>query len=236
MNKVYEFSNVGDVLIKTSVPMTIGGREYAANEPYTILKDVEVRFVYDNTTSTASAKQLAIAAQQAIPAQINITPTALTQKICDLVLTNIVENSLLQTKQEIIYATNNTLFLSEAPATQEVFVYDQTMQKITDITLNGNEAISESFNDNEPYLVFYSTNIAAKVFNLEVPHYPYFSLEITIKGNVDKSAGKLHFNFPATSLISVPRFDINKQNLLNVPFVFAVIASRQKLPIIWIED
>ena len=57
-NNLYEFGGSCDVIIRCNTDRVIGGTNYKANEPYTILKDVYCSLQYRNTLSASIASTI----------------------------------------------------------------------------------------------------------------------------------------------------------------------------------
>lgn len=230
MNKLYEFGGIVDILIKPNIDMFIGDKTYKANEPYTILKEVEAELIYEQISSDIAAKKSISSSQSARPYQISINGIQLTQKVLDLILTRTKNQVYSRTIKEKCIAENNLIYLNN-DSIKNLFIYDKSGSAIDIDNINGN-TISGNFDEGEEYLVFYELDINSIIYSFELPHYPYFTLEIMGSGNADKSTSSIYCKFPAVSLINIPNINFTNDGLLNSPLVFKVIYQNQKEPII----
>ena len=231
MNNLYEYGGIADVLIKPNIDMVIGNKTYKANEPYTILRDVQVNLLYEQINSNIAAKKPVGSSQAARPYQIAISNITLTQKVCNLILTKDEESNYTKTVNEKIIAENESLYLSNEPINNNIFVYDSSFAAAVVENTEAN-ILTGDFIDGQEYLVFYDITDSGSKYKLEVPHYPYFTFEITAKGNDNKTTSDVYFKFPAVSIVTVPNFNIVYNNILNTPLVADIIYLRQEEPTI----
>ena len=230
-NPLYEFGGTADVLITCKTKRTIGTTEYDANEPYTLLKDVEIGFEYDQNSKNANASKPVFSSQNAYPSSLSIYGVPLNKKVADLIFTTKTANYAKTHKEQIFCDTNGQLILSQAPVNNEIFCYNEQLDKIT-ITEVAEDHVVGDFISGEKYLVFYKVAQAGNIYSLDVPYYAYFSIEIFVKGNKDKIAGNLYMKFDAASLQTVPNLNIVDGGLLNTPLVFDLIYKNQGEPFI----
>lgn len=224
MNKVYEFGGIADVLLRFKTETEVNGVHYAVNEPYTFLKDVTVQFQYEQTTSQNSGKKSVFATNEGRPTQLIINGVPLTQKIANLVLTHCADASYTRTRRErIICDADGQLPLRHAHV-GEIFSYDNSMNRVN------------NWQPGEEYLVFYEEQLTGDKYSFEVPYYPYFTLDIFMKGNTNKISNDVYMHFDAASLASVPNFNIVNGGILNTPLVFNLIYVNQEDPIIVFEN
>lgn len=226
MNNVYEYGGIADVLLRFKVEKEVGGVHYAANEPYTFLKDVTIQFQYEQTNAQSNARKPVFATNDGRPLQLIINGVPLTQKIANLVLTSDKNSSYMRTRRErVICDTNGDLQL-RYESFGDIFVYDKNMERIID-----------NYTPNEEYLVFYQQEVKqGDKYSFEVPFYPYFELDIFMKGNTNKITNDIYMHFDAASLASVPNFNIVNGGILNTPLVFNLIYVNQEEPIIVFEN
>ena len=227
MNDLYEFGGACDVVIRCNGNRTIGGKEYFAGEPYTILHDVYVQMEYATNNSQATAKKNVLATRNGAPENIRIYNVTLTQKVCDLIATRSTKTK----KIGRVYETNaedGTIYLPEVPAAG-VYVYCGN-ELIPYETIDGYIIKSSAFNEYDNYLVFYDVASTKNCFNFNLPQCGWFELEIYGKGNTDKTTEDVYIRMPACSLLAVPVFDMVRGNILNVPMTFSCITQNQEEP------
>ena len=64
----------------------------------------------------------------------------------------------------------------------------------------------------------------------EMPHYPYWQLEVQVKGNTNKYSHDLYMFFPAASLITVPTLSAYNGEIFSTPLVFDLIYKGRDEP------
>lgn len=226
-NDLYEFGGQCDVIVRSAYGTKINGVTYAENEPYTILKDVFVRLDYDSTESGATAKTNITASHAGYPDAISISNVQLTSKICDLIATNNNNVSCISKYYEA-ESDGRAIYLPEEPIKDSVFIYYKGKRQegfvVTDTAI-----YCDYFVPGEKYLVFYDVPMNTS-YDFEIPHYPYFALDIIAKGNTNKRSENCYMKFPATALVAVPVFDLVNGSILNVPLKFICIYRNQKKP------
>ena len=226
MNNVYEFGGVADVLLRVKSERTIADTTYSANEPYTMLKDVTVQFVYEQINKQADSKRPVYSANAGRPVQLAIGGVPLTQKIANLILTHENASSYQRTRKEIVMCENEQLNTCYQALPDTKFIFNKNMARVHE---------SGPFINGEEYLVFYQTEEQGDKYNFEVPSYGYFSVEIFMKGNTNKITNDVYMHFDALSLVTVPNFNIMSGGMLNTPLVFNIIYINQDEPIIVFE-
>jgi len=231
-NDIYEFGGVADVLLKFKTDLEVCGTHYLTGEPYTYLKDVNIRFGYSQQDSLATARKNVLSANSARPNQISIGNVPFSQKIADLMLTRDEATLYSEARKNTISCEKDgELIATGLPIEGTVFVYDKSFirQEVNGID---NSIIHGNFEVGNTYLVFYQELATGAKYSFEVPHYPYFQADIFMKGNVNKITNDVYMHFDALSLISVPNFNIISGGMLNTPLVFNVIYQSQPEPII----
>jgi hypothetical protein len=227
MNNLYEFGGTCDVVIRCNSQRIIGGKEYLAGEPYTILHDVYVQMEYTTNNSQATTKKNVLATRNGAPENIRIYNVTLTQKVCDLIATRSAKTKKIGRVYET-KAENGIIYLPEVP-TEGVYIYCGN-EIISYETINENKIKSSAFNDSDTYVVFYNILSTKNCFNFDLPQYGWFELEIYGKGNTDKITEDVYIRMPACSLLAVPVFDMVQGKILNVPMIFSCITQNQEEP------
>ena len=225
MNDLYEFGGLCDVVIRCCSARTIGGKNYIANEPYTKLEDVYVNIEYVTTSSEANAKQNILNTRVGLPNRVQILNTPLTKKVCDLITTSITAQTIGKTYCG--EASGNKIYLPETPCDNQLFIYDKE-QRVDNFRVEGYIITSDNFINGKQYLIFYNVLAEGNCFDFTTPHYGYFCLEITGKGNTDKTTTDMYIKIPAASLASTGVFDFVRGNILKSPLVFMCIHQNQE--------
>ena len=226
MNDLYEVGGACDVVIRCNSNRTIGGKEYFAGEPYTILHDVYVQMDYATNNSQANAKKNVIATRNGMPETVRIYNVTLTEKVCDLIATRTEPKPIGKVYETT--AEDGVIYLPEAPATGAYIYCGSRLvpyERMVDYKIYSSE-----FDDNESYLIMYDVISEVPCFSLSLPQYGWFELNIIGKGNLDKMTSNVFIRIPACSLLSVPVFDMVRGNILNAPMTFACITQNQEEP------
>lgn len=232
-NNIYEYGGIADVLIKCKTKTIIGDVEYKAHEPYTFLKDVSVNFDYGKSASDITVKRPIISIIDGAPHTIRIGSVPLTQKIANLMLTPAQQN-YSRARRELIFCNNAGELCINYAAQRDVFVYDDSFNQIhvTEFTPN---IIYGDFVQDVQYLVFYVEECVGNKYSLQTPSYPYFEIDIFMKGNTNKITNDVYMHFDAVSVISTPNLNINGGGILSAPLTFSIIYAHQEEPIIVFE-
>ena len=208
MNNVYEYGGIADVLLRLKVEKEINGVHYSANEPYTFLKDVQINFLYEQNDAQSNGRKPVLSTNAGRPTQLSITGVPLTSKIADLILTREENTMYNRTRREKQYCSQKgVLQLNYTPIDGSIYVYDEKFNKIN-VQYNGITITSADIELDKTYLVFYQELFTGDKFNFEIPHYPYFTLDIFVKGNTNKISNDVYMHFDAASLNMVPNFNI----------------------------
>ena len=237
MNNVYEYGGIADILLRMKVEKEINGVHYEVNEPYTFLKDVSVQLIYDQKESSSGAKRPVLSSNDGRPLQLIVNGVPLSQKVANLILTN-DNTTYKRTKRERIVCKQLGKLFIQFESKIKVFVYDSNLNKISNIYVESSngQIIHGPFDVDREYLVFYEYESTGDKYSFEIPHYPYFIVEIFMKGNTNKVTNDVYMRFDAASLVSVPNFNIINGGILNTPLVFNLIYTNQEEPIIVFEN
>lgn len=232
MNDLYEFGGACDVIIRCNSDRTIGGVEYKAGQPYTLLEDVYVQINYVNTSSNSNARMNVLSRREGLPDNISIMNVPLTEKVCNLVTTKI--NAKRITKTCKAEAIDGRIYLPEPVLQDTLYVYkgNKLLEGYTVDTTN-NMLVGDF--ESGKYLIFYEVLSSDSCFDFTTPHYGYFCVEVWGKGNEDKTSTDLYIKLPACSLVTNGVFDLVRGNILNAPLVFTCIHQQQEMPYFSIE-
>lgn len=230
-NKVYEFGGLVDILIKCKTPMEIAGKNYAANEPYTLLRDVGIAFTYADSNKTGVGDKTVFTERSGRPDTIMIYNVPFNSKILNLAFTT-KDNHYIATKSNIISCWETGILYVDTAIAGQVWCYDNNNNLLeTTIVDAAAGKISGNFVVDETYKVFFDADYIGTKYSLEVPYYPYFELEIFGRGNVDKSTSEMYMHFYAASFISTPQFT-PRNGIFDLPLQFKFIYTGQEEPII----
>lgn len=225
MNNLFEYGTYAKVLLKVKTDTIIAGKQYAAEEPYLLLNEVPIEINYREFYSQTTAKNNITYSQFSAANYVRLS-CDLSQKVCDLLFLE-QDKSIEQTVKETLYAINNEIHLTNVPV-DKVFVYEGN-KKIEINREPDSNVLTGDFIDGIVYNVFYTQKID-NCYKLEVPHYPYFSLEATIVGNTNKKTNNIYYKFPAVSLITTPNLVFDNSGVNNVDLMFNIIDYKQEKP------
>lgn len=230
--ELYEYGGQCSVLLTVKSPRVIGDHNYAENEPYTLLKDVNVVLAYEDTTTEQSAVKPLLATRFGRPSQIGVGKLPFSKKIWDLMFTK-QEDKSSRTYYETRKVDQNSIFYTEYDIIDDIiFVYDRNFQPLS-FTKIDDSRLKIDVEPQTAVSVFYQGLIEKVAYSFEVPHFGYFDLQITATGNKDKRTSTAFLHFPAVSLISVPTVELsNGGSIANSNLIFDVIYKGQKEPVI----
>ena len=198
INQVFAFGSTVNVLIRCKTAMTINGQNYAANEPYTLLNNVNVSFDYGDNRSDINVHNGSLLAYKTdYPEELYIDNVTLTDKISQLLFK--INNN---TSEVSIYTKDcSDNFYIEMNA-KDIFLYKNN-NLITDYTYNaadGNIVIN-NYDTTATYLLFYSYNISQASYDLTSPDFSYFTLELFGTGNKTKETMDVYLKIASAKLL-----------------------------------
>ena len=230
MNDLYEYGSSFDIIIRLKSDQTIGGQQYKAGEVYTVLHNATVNFTYEETGAVMSArKPIYDANVQNLPVSFAISDVNINTKIANLIMTKQEGQEVLVPSIEQCASANDELY-TKYPIASELRVYDAATHALQENYTYENDKISGL--DDGTYLVHYYYTKVGATYNLEVPYYPYFTVEMLGKGNKNKNTEDIYFKFPSVSMVQRPKLDFINSGVITTPFVFNIIYHAQPQPVV----
>lgn len=230
MNDLYEYGSSFDVIIRLKSDQVIGGVQYQAGEIYTVLHDVTVSFTYEETGVTMDAhKPVYVANVQNLPVSFAIGNININTKIANLIMTKQSEQEVLIPSIEQCVSVNGELY-TKYSIKGELYVYDIETHTLQENYTYENDKIKGLKDGN--YLIYYCYAKAGIVYSLDVPYYPYFTIEMFSKGNKNKNTEDIYFKFPSVSMVQRPKLDFINNGVITTPFVFNIIYHAQPQPVV----
>ena len=179
--KTYKLGNKIKCIIRSFADGILCGNKVKANQPYTLLKDVDASLVFKDFTKHGKTIFNELSYSEDALQEITISNVELTDKILRLIFSQQEDNLCFTV--ENCYSSNNTIFINPpSGVAYDVFVYDIDGQL---------ENYYESLNrteipvlKNEDYLVFYGFQ-GSNSFNFNRKQDQYLTLDLIIEGNVD---------------------------------------------------
>lgn len=230
MNNLYELGGIGDVFIINKIDLKLGKNNYKAGEVYTVLKDVNINFQYEQNNSLGKNKENKVQYVENYPSSISISNIDMTDKIYNLLMKRKEEDYMIITKKEIITCEeNNTIYLSENPL-GNIYVKNNKYENLF-FTQEG-QILKGDFVIGEQYLIFYNIQTEQQVFSMKNNSLPYFSLEIHFKGNKNKETYKGYLLIPSVSLTSSPVIVFDNNSIIKSVLNFTIIQVKDE-EILW---
>lgn len=227
MNRLYEVSNQGDVMLSFNVPVSVNGYDYAPNEPCLFLEDVLVKFNYHELDSASKAQGNIMSYQQLVPATITLSNVALTTKICDLILSEPSEPISVQHRMRVLGNEDALYVTTDIDTSKPIFIYDAKGNAVKDYGEIAGSIIYGNFDLSQKYTVYYyGLAQQGDQYGLDGSSLPYMNMQIILKGNVDKRTSTTILRFPKVVLNAIPVFLGTYGSVLQVPLVFDVIKDR----------
>lgn len=212
--KTYKLGNKIKCIIRSFSSGKIGEQDVPyANQPYTVLKDVEASLLFGNRETNAKSITRELSHNIEFLQEITISNVTLNDKILNLIflkneekLCSTVENCTLKNKK--LYLSKN---LSEI---YQVFIYNCNGELLAATgeydASNGSISLDDSLEFYEPekhtaveedVLVFYTYKQLDGVgFNLEQNIYQYLTLDFILEGNVDDESRNSYIHINKCSL------------------------------------
>ena len=242
-NSILEYGSKANVILRFIASTDINGKQYAANEPYLYLKNVDIIISYSNISKRAETNLTVSAFSDIKPRFIGINGIPFTRKVVSLL--SKFENSgqnFSPTKFRTLTASRGAedeegiiFLIDDVNLDKPIFVYDNEFEPVwfayDDET---NALISENFLDGGQYLISFSSEEQGTKFELNKPCLPYMSLEIQGIGNLDKASKKVYLFFDKVSLDSEMEFSFIQDEIMRVPLQFNIINDENNL--IYFED
>ena len=234
-NSLIEIGSKANIVLRFKTATNINGINYAANEPYLYLKDVNVVINYSNQDKTGQTDINVIANSDIKPRTVIVGGFSFSRKIASLLAcykdSNLSYNQTLFKSLKGARGENDTegkiILLDDIVIDDNLFVYDSNFNKITvthDAALNSLNS-ADILNDEE-YLVSFSTEKFGTKFDLNKPHIPYMSLEVQGIGNINKIKKEILMYFDKVSLSTVINFTFIQDDMINVPLEFYIIDDK----------
>lgn len=227
-NKLFEFGSKVNVILSFVAPVTINNVEYSVGEPYLFLREVELVINYANLDKSGSQGKADVIANSDVgPQSIQLGGVPLTKKLISLLTTSTGTTNFNKTVFETGIAFSGVIYMTNQDAKLNFNVYDNDLNKISDVVYDeANNSISSiNFNESEEYIISFSSVKNGSGYSLEKTHFPYMRMEIQGKGNVDKDTKEIILVFDKVSMNSIVQFNFIQDSVLKIPLEFRVIKS-----------
>lgn len=228
LNDVFAFGNKATVLIRLASARKINNTNYAADEPYTMLSNVNVVFQYKGSIvnidrENAQTAGRLVSYKKDFPTQVAIQNVTLNEKISNLLFDRLNEESyisrlLTSAAKEI---TSDTILL-DLSATDFFLLVDGVINNgfLWNSTTGAFSIIN--FDEGKDYRVFYREKIAAPSYRLASTHNAYFSLEIFSEGNKSGEPMNVYIRLPRCQLLVDKKTNMDSGNAVS-NLIFSII-------------
>lgn len=186
--KTYKLGNKIKCIIRAFSDGILCGNQVKANQPYTVLKDVDASLIFKDFTKQGKAIFTELSYNEDSLQEITISNVELTDKILNLIFSQKEDN--LCFTMENCFASDNQIFINPPLGlAYDVFVYDVDGQ--LENYYESLDTTQINVLRNEDYLVFYGFQ-GKNSFNFNRQQDQYLTLDLIIEGNVDDS---LNYSF-----------------------------------------
>lgn len=226
LNNVFAFGNKAQVIIRFASGRNINGVAYAAQQPYTILDNVEVSFRYDgsivNVDHQGQSAGRLISTKRDFPTEVSINNVTLNSKLSEL-LFDVVDDESIVTRilDSNESGLSSVLFLADTASDFFFFVDGVVSTNYVWDNINKTFTIND-YDEEKHYLVFYKEKIAAPKYHLSSPNNAYFTLEIFSQGNKSNELMNVYLNLAKCSLLIDKQTSMAQVNN-TVTLVFSII-------------
>ena len=180
--KTYKLGNKIKCIIRSFASGKIGNEEMIyANQPYTVLKDVEASLSFTNKYSNARSLFTELAYSRDSLNEINISNVELNNKILNLIFSK-NEDKLCSTMINCTAEDNKIYITAPTNEIYQVFIYDVDGKLENAFGMLDNMEVEVL--RNEDYLVFFS--YCGEIgYNLNKQDSFYLTLDLILDGNAD---------------------------------------------------
>ena len=186
--KTYKLGNKIKCIIRSFAEGELCGQHVIANQPYTILKDVEASLTFKDFTKQGKHLFTELFYGEDSLQEVTISNVELTDKILSLIFSK-QENNLCFTVENCLASDGQIFINPPSEHVCDVFIYDvdgQLENHLDELNTNQINVLR-----NEDYLVFYGFQVENS-FNFNRQQEQYLTLDLIIEGNVDDT---LNYSF-----------------------------------------
>lgn len=206
----YKLGNKVNCIIRAFTAGKLGQEEMTYdNQPYTILKDIEVDINYSSTQRNISRNQNLITYDVDYVSSITLSNIKITDKILNLIYGDNPDIKLANTFANFNADENGQIFLSILPDTiYQVFIYDNTGQlEMAYGELNTSVPLIVQ-KPGQNYVICYSYECSKSVC-LDRPVHYYVSLDLEVLGNINDETNTMWLHLDKCSLIPDKHLSFN---------------------------
>jgi len=233
---MYQFESSGNaqILIRATVPTTLMGISYAANDIVALFDNAyfELSFKNNNKVVTQSPMNILNYNTMTID-RIRIEPKSLSYSHYNFMSTNriIDETIYVPVSEKLKTDASGIVFFTRIPVnTKPVFIKNTSLVNVTGYTVNYTTGQITGLSALANYTVFYYyQEIGLISYELEKVETPYFKIEITGDNNVNGVSRKIFLEIPTASVSIQPVLSFTQDNIATTNLEFLVIGGKAKV-------
>lgn len=216
----YKLGNKVNCIIRAFTAGKIGQVEMTYdNQPYTILKDIEVDINYGSTQRNLSRNQNLITYDVDYVSSVTLSNVKINDKILNLIYGANDDIKLANTFRNFDSDEQGQIYLSTLPEEiYQVFVYNQDGElEAAYGNLNTTTPLQVT-SSNSNYIICYSYECEKSVC-LDRPIHVYVSLDLEVLGNINDETNTMWLHLDKCSLIPDKRLSFNgTSNTIDLSF------------------
>ena len=221
--KTYKLGNKTKCIIRSFSSGHIGTQEMQyGNQPYTVLKEVEVALTFAEKNHNARSIFNELAYSVDSLQEINITNVELNDKILNLIFSK-NEDKLCSTMINCMAEDNKIYITAPTDEIYQVFIYD--VDGNLEAAYGKLDNMEVEVKNNTDYLVFFSYQ-GAQSYNLNKTENLYLTLDLILEGNADDSLNTSYMHIDKCALRINKNLYFNK-TLNSIDLKFIVIDNGQ---------
>ena len=226
LNNVLSFGSKVDVLIRCGSAMTIGGKNYAAGQPYTYLTGVNAAISSNSHSGIITGqKGVMVSARENYLYSLVINDVHITEKIQNLFFSPCVNGISFTERVTLVNAETK---LAHTPT--YIYLY-KNGELSDDYELDSDDFITiTDFDSTANYLLFYTYNDNGFKSFIGMP-FPYFIVEIHGKGNKNNISADFFISLQKCSLLPDSSLQFVDSELNGIKLSFAIIDSDKTVKI-----
>lgn len=220
----YKIGNKVNCIIRAFTAGTLGQEEMLYNnQPYTIVKDIEVHLNYSHTSKSVSQTQNLLTYDVDYASSVTLSNIKLTDKILKLIYGK-NEDKLANTFIQLASDDDGKIFLSSLPEQiYQVFIYNKQSQlEVAYGSLDTTTPLQVQL-PNSTYLICYSYVCEISVC-LDRPTNCYVTLDLEVLGNINDETNTMWLHLDKCALIPDKQLRFNGINN-SVDLTFNILKS-----------
>lgn len=208
MSNLIEIGGTGSLVLKPLADVVLNGKTYEANKLFYAHADCDIQFQYSSTTAGAKQGPIQLMAQQKLSLRnLSISHLPLSTKILSFFQRK-HEGGLTCPVIESSIGGPGLIMLKKQPIASSIEILDEDI--IFDYNEEFNAIESDEIVEGKQYNIYYEVEQLVTTFNLNdyYPDFPYFSVDILMKGNYNKETRDFHVHIPRAAIQISPALNL----------------------------